>query len=568
VEVDHLGPRSLRQLLDAVLAIGTELDLDKALRHIVETAVALVDARYGALGVLDEGKRSLAAFLTVGIDDATRRAIGAPPKGRGLLGALIEDARPLRVPDISEHRGRAGFPPNHPPMTSFLGVPIVSRGEVFGNLYLTDKTSAEAFTDLDEQLVCGLAAAAGIVIENARLFGRVRRRDATLTAVHDIVESIAAGREDGVALQLVADRARELLGADVASVALPCGPDEMAIDVVAGPAGAELRGRRFPATESVSGEVGRTGRMIVVADASQDARVEQPQVSVGLIGPAVWVPLTASGQPAGTLSVGRLRGAAPFTQAELELVQLFAGHASVILEVERGRDDLRRISILEDQERIARDLHDTVIQRLFATGLSLQAAARVATEPAASRLMAAVDDLDETIRQIRTAIFGLERPPATAAHGVRTRVADVCAEAARALGFEPTLRFDGPVDSLVPAGEADDIIAVVREALANVARHAGAQTVTVDVSAKDDRRDRDRRRQRSRSRAGRARRRPRLGQAAPPGRAAGRHVRGLQPAVGRCGAALVGAPAAGGLSLGQPRTLVSGHGAHPVPHSR
>ncbi len=485
VEVDHLGPRSLRQLLDAVLAIGPELDLDQALQHIVETAAALVDARYGAIGVLDEDKRSVAAFLTTGIDDATRRAIGAPPKGLGLLGALIEDARPLRVPVIAEHPGHAGFPPHHPPMTSFLGVPIISRGEVFGNLYLTDKTSAEAFTDLDEQLVSGLASAAGIVIGNARLFGRVRRRDATLTAVHDIVESVASGREDGAALQLVADRARELVGADVASVALPNGPDRLSIDIVAGPAGARLRGRRFPAKDSVSGEVGRTGHATVVSDASKDHRTEQPQVSDGVIGPAVWVPLTANGAHAGTLAVGRLRGAELFTAAELELVELFAGYASVILEIERGRDDVRRLSILEDQERIARDLHDTVIQRLFATGLSLQAAARVATEPAASRLMAAVDDLDETIRQIRTAIFGLDRSSGTAGGDVRTRVADVCAEAARALGFAPALRFDGPVDALVPVAEAEDIIAVVREALVNVARHAGARAATVDIVAKD-----------------------------------------------------------------------------------
>jgi GAF domain-containing protein len=223
VEVDQLGARHLRQLLDAVVAIGSDLDLDRALQHIVESAAALVDARYGALGVLDETRTHLAAFLTVGIDIEARRAIGPDPKGLGLLGALIHDARALRVPRIGEHPLRAGFPPNHPPMTSFLGVPIICRGEVFGNLYLTDKTSAEAFTDLDEQLVTSLAAAAAVVIENARLHGRVQRRDATLTAV--VVESAAAARSDVDALQLVADRARELVDADLATVAR-CGSPE------------------------------------------------------------------------------------------------------------------------------------------------------------------------------------------------------------------------------------------------------------------------------------------------------------------------------------------------------
>ena len=373
MSVDQLGPRSLRQLLDAVLAIGSELDLDRALTHIVETAAALVDARYGALGVLDETRNGLTSFITVGIDDATRRAIGPLPKGLGLLGSLIRDARPLRAPVIEEHPDRAGFPPNHPPMTSFLGVPIVSRGEVFGNLYLTDKTTAEAFTDLDEQLVTGLAAAAGIVIENAQLYGQLHRRDAALTAIHEMVSTVAAHGEGDAALQLVADRACELAAADLATIAMPQGDGEsLVMEVVAGGDAEELRGRVFPVASSVSGEVIRTGEAVVLVDASADRRVDQPQVQLGQIGPVIWVPLTAYGHPVGTLSVARMKGAVPFSPSELELVSLFAAQASVILEVARGREDARRVSILEDQERIGRDLHDTVIQRLFATGLSLQ----------------------------------------------------------------------------------------------------------------------------------------------------------------------------------------------------
>jgi signal transduction histidine kinase len=484
VSVDQLGPRSLRQLLDAVLAIGSELDLDRALTHIVETAASLVDAGYGALGVLDETGNGLSSFITVGIDDATRRAIGPLPKGLGLLGSLIRDARPLRVPMIAEHPERAGFPPNHPPMTSFLGVPIVSRGEVFGNLYLTDKTTAETFTDLDEQLVSGLAAAAGIVIDNAQLYGRLHRRDAALTAIHELVSAVAAHGEGDAALQLVADRACELAAADVATIAMP-GPDgeSLVMEVVAGPAASDLRGRVFPVVSSVSGEVIRTGEAVMVADASEDPRVDQPQVQLGQIGPAIWVPLTAYGDPVGALSVARTKGASPFSPSELELVLLFAAQASVILEVARGREDARRVSILEDQERIGRDLHDTVIQRLFATGLSLQGAARLTTEPATSRVMAAVDDLDTTIRQIRTVIFGLERDTGGPTVGLRSRILDLCAEAARGLGFDPTVAFDGPLDTVVRVDLGQDITTVLREALSNVSRHASARAVDVRLTA-------------------------------------------------------------------------------------
>jgi len=485
VSVDQLGPRSLRQLLDAVLAIGSELDLDRALTHIVETAASLVDARYGALGVLDEARSGLSSFITVGIDDATHRAIGPLPKGLGLLGSLIRDARPLRAPVIDEHPDRAGFPPNHPPMTSFLGVPIVSRGEVFGNLYLTDKTTAEAFTDLDEQLVTGLAAAAGIVVENAQLYGRLHRRDAALTAIHEMVSTVAAQGEEGAALQLVADRACELAGADMATIAMPGRNGELLVmEVVAGRAGSDLKGRVFPAASTVSGEVIRTGEAVVLLDASEDRRVEQPQVQLGQIGPAVWVPLTAYGEPIGALSVARIKGVLPFSPSELELVLLFAAQASVILEVDRGRQSAGRVSILEDQERIARDLHDTVIQRLFATGLSLQGAARLTSEPATSRVMAAVDDLDTTIRQIRTVIFGLERGTSSPPTGLRSRILDLCAEAARGLGFDPTVAFDGPIDTVVPADAGDDVSTVIREALSNVSRHAGAHHVDVRIAAR------------------------------------------------------------------------------------
>ena len=314
------GPASLRALLDAVLVLGSDLDPPSMLRRIVEAAVGLVDARYGALGVLDDSGTRLAEFITVGMDPDTHDRIGELPEGLGILGLLIVDAAPLRLPDLGEHPDSFGFPPHHPPMRSFLGVPIRVRGEVFGNLYLTDKTTADAFTDVDEELAVGLAAAAAVAIQNVRLQTRV---------------------------------------------------------------------------------------------------------------------------------------------------QSFA--------------------LVEDRERIARDLHDTVIQRLFATGLSLQGTARIVetgAKGALARIEAAVDDLDLTVKHIRSAIFGLEAS-LTSSRGLRDRVLALCREMAGPLGFAPVCLFDGPVDSAVGDDVAVELLATLREALSNVARHAHATQANVDVLVSD-----------------------------------------------------------------------------------
>jgi signal transduction histidine kinase len=314
----HAGPNALRRLLDAVLVIGSELDLATVLQRIIEAATELVDARYGALGVLDESGTYLAQFITVGIDDETRAAIGPLPKGHGILGLLITDPHPIRLPDLKEHPDSFGFPPNHPPMTSFLGVPIRVRGEVFGNLYLCDRQGDEVFSDVDEEMAIALAAAAGIAIDQARLHAR-------------------------------------------------------------------------------AGE----------------------------------------------------------------------------------------LTMLADRDRIARDLHDRVIQRLFAIGLSLEGISR-SDLPAqvTERLHRAVDDLDETVRQVRSSIFELEerRVPG---RSLRQEVLTECSAAARSLGFEPVVRFEGPVDAAAGGATADHLLAVVREALSNVARHAEAHGVEVGVAVDD-----------------------------------------------------------------------------------
>lgn len=316
MSTEHAGARQLRRLLDAVMTVGSDLSLPVVLQRIAESARDLVDARYCALGVLDPSRTYLSDFITVGIDEKARAAIGDLPKGHGILGLLIVEPKAIRLPDLREHPDSFGFPPNHPPMTTFLGVPLFVRGEVFGNLYLTEKENGEAFTDVDEELAMALASAAAIAIDNARLH----------------------------------ERSQEL-------------------------------------------------------------------------------------------------------------------------------------TLLEDRERIARDLHDTVIQRLFATGLALQSIQRLAQLPEVqTRLQQAVDDLDVTVRQVRSVIFELDtrRVPG---RSVRRDVLEVAAEATRALGFEPTVRFDGAVDAAVTDTVAEHLLAVEREALANVARHAQANTAIVDVRA-------------------------------------------------------------------------------------
>jgi signal transduction histidine kinase len=479
--LEHAGPAGLRRLLDAVLVVGEGLDLEATLRQIVESAVELVDARYGALGVLDEGGVELAQFITVGIDDETHARIGNLPKGRGILGLLISDPRPLRLPVLGEHEATYGFPPNHPPMSSFLGVPVRVRDVVFGNLYLTDKRSADVFNETDERLVTALATAAGIAIENARLYEQAGRREASLSAMQGVATALLAGAARRESLQLVAFHARNLVGADLATIALPGrSQDSMLIEVADGPAVADLSGRVFPRRGSVSGEVMSSGEATILTGASSDQRRDQFQVELGEIGPAAFFPLWAANGPFGTLAVARVQGGSPFDPADLEMLQAFATQASISIEYERSRDDVRRLARLEDQERIARDLHDTVIQRLFATGLSLQGALRLLDdEQAAGRIQTAVDDLDETVKEIRSAIFGLGANR-DKGDGLRARALDVVNDCVAGATFDPHVVFDGPVDT-APDDLGVDLLATLREALTNVVRHAGATRVSVSV---------------------------------------------------------------------------------------
>lgn len=471
----------LRSLLDAVVGIGTDLDLRSTLERIVVAACELVGARYGALGVLG-GDGWLAEFITHGMSDEQRAAIGPLPRGRGVLGLLIEDPRPLRLADITKHPNSYGFPPNHPPMHSFLGTPVRIRDQVFGNLYLAEKRGGGQFTEDDEEIVVALAAAAGVAVENARLYATAHRRERWLAATAEITNVLLGQVRRTEALRLVARRAREVAEAQLVLVLLHDEEnDALTVEVVEtaeGAAGAQLQGAVLPVTETAFADVvDGGGEPVLLENLGKAAAWPVPVTTGG----ALVAPLTADGTLHGLLVVaqppGRSSASAP--DGDQALLTSFAGQAALALERVRAQDEREQLVVLEDRERIARDLHDVVIQRLFATGLQLQTAATLAGRPeVANRVNAAVDDLDATIRDIRAAIFELRTPVAAA---LRTQLRDTVEAAQATLGFRPAFALSGPIDSAVPDEVRPDLLAVVREALSNVARHARASVVRVGV---------------------------------------------------------------------------------------
>jgi signal transduction histidine kinase len=472
----------LRGLLRATQTITSGLSLPVVLCRIVEAARELVGARYAALGVLapDGG---LAEFVHDGMDADDVARIGHLPEGKGLLGALIEDPRPIRLDRIADDARSCGFPPQHPPMTSFLGVPIRIRDEVFGNLYLAESTQG-AFTADDEELTKALAATAAAVIENARLYEAARTRGEWLQASAAITRQVlSAELDERESLRLIAEHSRDIAGADVVSVLLPADGRDLHVEIAVGVGADSVCGLRVPMEGSLSGQVFTTGTPLRLATPNEQGRL-RPAVPDELdAGPVLVVPLTASRTVHGVLSVIRLRGQPTFTSEDLEMATGFANQASLALELARARADQQRAELLDERERIAADLHDHVIQRLFASGLSLQAlAATLGPGRATDRVLATVADLDTTIGQIRTAIFALQQVPQAGARGTRARLLEVVTDVTPALGFEPAVRFSGVVDTL-PEAVVDDLLAVLREVLTNAARHAAATGVDVELVA-------------------------------------------------------------------------------------
>ena len=482
----------MRGLLEAVVAIGSGLDLESTLRRIVEAAVGLVDATYGALGVLgddDRGKRRLAEFIPVGLSQDEIARIHHWPEGRGLLGLLVDDPRPLRLADISSHPASSGFPDGHPPMHGFLGVPVRVRDEVFGNLYLTGKRGGGDFTEDDEAVLVALGAAAGVAVENARLYDAARRQQRWIQASAEVTTRLLSGSEPGEVLADVTRRARELSGADLSVLALPDdGGRGLTVTYADGDGADAARGLVLPTGHSLSGHVLTTGEPVTSADFAADERASQAaRGAMSQVGPAVVFPLGVPGNVRGVLTVGCRHGAAPFPQAQADVVASFAAQAGVALELAASRAEAERLSLYEDRDRIARDLHDLVIQRLYATGMSLEGTMPMITRPeVASRITNAVDAMDETIKEIRSTIFQLQARGVATGPDLRGEILALVDDMTDMLGFAPSLRLGAGLDSDISPEVADQVLATLREALSNAARHANASQVDVTVDAGSD----------------------------------------------------------------------------------
>ncbi|MCW2945643.1 MAG: sensor signal transduction histidine kinase [Actinoallomurus sp.] len=470
-------------LLEAVVSIESDLDLETVLRRVVEAATTLVEARYGALGVIGEGDR-LIQFVTVGITEEENAAIGRCPTGKGLLGLLIKAPSSVRSPGIAAHADSPGVSEDHPPARRFLSVPVRVRNEVFGTLYLTEKAGGGEFDEDDESVVAALATAAGVAIENARLYQEARRRERWLEASAEVSTSLLSGTDPANVLALVARRAKEICDAAFAVVSL-VRHDEFVVEAADGEHADVLRGLHVGIDDAVAGPVFRTGVSLLLADATEVARDMRvpPPVQVG---PALLVPLGTGTAARGVLSVANAPGGPVFAESAQRLLETFAAQAAVALELAERRRDAERLVVLEDRDRIAKDLHDTVIQRLFASAMTLMSAIKITEKPeVAIRVQRAVDELDETIRQIRSTIFALQAAPG-GERSLRTRILAVTDGAAETLGFTPAVRLEGLLDTMVSDEAGEQLLAVLLEALSNVARHANARRVSVSVDVGDD----------------------------------------------------------------------------------
>lgn len=471
----------LRRLVDVVPDVVGELDLPSVLERIIDAAVELVDARWGALGVIgpDGG---LEQFVHVGMAPPEVAAIGHLPEGHGLLGAVIDTGEAIRLPHLDEDPRSTGFPKSHPRMDAFLGVPIRVRDQVFGNLYLTNHEGAPEFSAEDQRIVATLAAFAAIAIENARLYDESVRRARWSTALAEVTAALLS--EDTVdVLAVLAERVASVIEAELVCVIVDDGADDgepmLRVDTARG-AGAEgLAGKRYPAADTLSGRAISTGALASTDSSDLGESVVRSGPSA-----AIALPVRAGDRVLGALSVYRAIDAPRFTDAERAMAAEFALQAGVAITLTQGRADRQRLALVEERSRIARDLHDHVIQRLFGTGLSLQAIG-ARTPQAADEINAQVDAIDAAIGEIRTAIFALTARRA-AGSSLRHRLLDIATDAAPGLENPPLLTFSGPVDLLVVGSLADDVIAVVRETLANATRHAAATRVEVSVVADDE----------------------------------------------------------------------------------
>ncbi|OZE06853.1 histidine kinase [Rhodococcus sp. 05-2255-3B1] len=474
-------------LLDAMFVITSGLDLEVTLRSIVESAVNLVGARYGALGVRGEG-HELKAFIHHGMEEQVREAIGPLPTGRGVLGLLIDQPHVLRLDDLSSHPEAVGFPPNHPPMKSFLGVPIRVRDEVFGNLYLTEKEDGAQFTEDDEVVTRALASAAGIAIENAHLYEESRIRQSWMEAMRDIGTELLAGSDIDEVLHMVSRRALHLTGADSAFIAVPADAapnsdtvSRLVISVAEGHDADALVGSLIPIEGSSSGAAYR----LRTATRKEELDYRPNAHVANTFGPALISPLRVADGVRGVLVTLRRKGGPVFSDSQLDLISSFADQAALVMEMADTTRRMHELDVLADRDRIARDLHDHVIQRIFAAGLSLQSTLqKTELDDIRQRLTRTIDDLQDTVQDIRTTIFDLQSSTHSTTR-LRQRVNGAVLELTESVPIRAVVRMFGPL-SVIDSTLADHAVAVIREAVSNVVHHARAQTVNVTLAVGDD----------------------------------------------------------------------------------
>lgn len=462
-------------LLAAVVALAEDLSLEAVLDRLVRSACALVGAKYGALGVIGEDRR-LSHFITVGIDEQGIRSIGELPTGHGVLGLLIREPKPLRLHDLGRHPIASGFPPNHPPMRTFLGVPVRVRDEVFGNLYLTEKQGGEDFTVEDEDLAVALAAAAGVAIQNARLFEDSNRRQKWLEAGMELSSRLIMTSHPGDAdnLDIVADTALGVSDSALAVIAVPAGDGALRCRACHGVQGLQA-GQELMVSSAVSGVIENGGSFV-----ARDPRQVFEDEVAGKLGSVLVCSLGHSSGDNGVLLLARAHGAPVFNQAEAESSAIFGSRIGLALDLARVNALREQNLLFTDRERIARDLHDQVIQRLFASGLSIQSLRRYTLDPVAHERIAAVTtELDDTIRKLRDTIYSLRT--AEEDHEPLTgRILRVVREGSRSYAVTPKVSLDGPVDS-VGEDVAVHLLSVLSEGLSNALRHSGADEIQVAV---------------------------------------------------------------------------------------
>ena len=483
--LSQLPLREMGGLVEAMLVVTAGLDLDKTLQTIIAMATKIVDARYGALGIRGEG-HEIVDFVLEGMGAADLEAIGSVPQGIGVLGVLLDDPTPIRLTDIGKHPASVGFPPNHPPMHTFLGVPIRIREEIFGNLYLTEKADGQPFTENDQVLVEALAAAAGIAIDNARIYQQARARQAWIESTRDIATQLLAGGEPADVLRRTAVEVLALAQADGAFIAVSADDDlgsESVKELLVVEAVGAVKVPRPAPTVGVEGSV--LGQVFSDLCPRRLPAIDEPGLTDQLMadaGPAMVIPLRTT--VGGVVVLLRRRGARAFSQEQLDMMVAFADQAALAWQLANSQRRMHELEVIAERDRIARDLHDHVIQRLFAVGLNLQGAISRARVPEVQKRLAdTVDELQSVIQEIRTTIFDLHGGSSGTTR-LRQRISEAVAGFGGS-GVRTTVAFVGPL-SVVDATLADHAEAVVREAVSNAVRHANARTLTVTVRVEDE----------------------------------------------------------------------------------